>query len=100
MPDITRLYKGIHEEFEVEVVFAGPEDTSPREAHLFEEFIFLAQGSIILTRDDTAAPETFRAPAYIHLPSGVEHIIDAQEAATKLVIIHPDRSPEGAEKKQ
>jgi len=98
MPDITRLYKGIHEEFEVEVVFAGPEDTSPREAHPFEEFIFVAMGSVILTRDDEPTPATYRAPAFIHLPSDVEHVIDAQEAPTKVVIIHPDRSPEQAEK--
>ena len=98
MPDITRLYKGIHEEFEVEVVFAGPEDTSPREAHPFEEFIFLANGSVILTRDDEPAPATLRAPAFIHLPIGVEHVIDAQEAETKLVIIHPDRCPNQTEK--
>ena len=93
MPDITRLYKGPRHEFEVEMVFGGTEDISPKEAHEFEEFIFVARGSIILTRSDHPDPETFNAPSFIHLPAGVVHVIDLQEEMTQLVIIHPDRMP-------
>ncbi|MGD9824531.1 cupin domain-containing protein [Desulfobacter sp.] len=91
MPEITRLYKGLYDEFEVEVVFGTAEDISPREAHTFEEFIFVAQGEIILTRSDKQAPERYGASSFIHLPAGVEHVIDARETPTRLVIIHPDK---------
>ena len=95
MPDITRLFKGIHSEFEVEVVFATSEDQSPREAHDYEEFIFLAEGSILLERSDKEDPESWTAPGFIHLPAGVTHVIDARTTPAKLVIIHPDRMPQG-----
>ena len=91
MLDITRLYKGIYDEFEVEIVFGGIEDTSPREAHSFEEFIFVAHGSICLTRSDRKEPELYISSDFIQLPAGVEHVIDAQETPVHLVIIHPKR---------
>ena len=100
MPDITRLFKGIHDEFEVEVVFGGSEDISPREAHPFEEFLFLAKGSIQLSRNDRNEPELFDAPHFIHLPSGVEHVIDIQTTPSELVIIHPNRLPEALAEKE
>ncbi len=93
MPDITRLYKGIHDEFEVEIVFGGSDDTSPEEAHPFEEFIFVAKGSILLIRSDRQEPELFNISDFIPLPAGVEHVIDIQETPTQLVIIHPKRIP-------
>jgi quercetin dioxygenase-like cupin family protein len=44
MPDITRLFKGPQNEFEVEVVFAEQGDQSPSEAHPFEEIIVTLAG--------------------------------------------------------
>ena len=77
--------------FEVEIVFGGVEDTSPREAHAFEELIFVAEGSVLLARSDRVKPERFPASSFIPVPEGVEHVIDIQETPTKLVITHPNR---------
>jgi len=45
-PDITRLFKGARNEFEVEVVFANDMGSSPQESHPFHELIVVTEGSI------------------------------------------------------
>jgi quercetin dioxygenase-like cupin family protein len=95
MPDITRMFRGPLNDFEVEVVFGGVEDTSPYEAHTYEEYVFLAEGEIVVTRDDRDEPETFTGPAYLHVPIGVMHSFDLRKDPTRLVVIHPARNDGG-----
>lgn len=91
MPDITRMFRGIHNEFEVEVVFAGLDDVSPREAHPYDEYVFVAEGALLVTRDDCGEPERVEAPAFMHIPPEVVHVFDVQEEPTRVVVIHPKR---------
>ncbi len=90
-PDITRLFKGPKNDFEVEVVFAGLGDESPKESHTFDEIIVVTAGSMELERSDQAATRDYKTPSYIVIPAGVDHQIRPHETPTKLVIIHPDR---------
>jgi hypothetical protein len=39
-------------EFEVEVVFAGEGNQSPKEGHTYDEIILIVEGVISLERDD------------------------------------------------
>lgn len=94
MPDITRMFRGIHNEFEVEVVFAGPDDVSPSEAHPYDEYVFLAEGVLLVTREDRKEPERVAGPAFLHIPPGVHHVFDVQEEPTRVVVIHPRRTGE------
>ena len=92
MPDITRLFKGPDNEFEVEVVFAQLGDNSPRESHAFREIILILEGSISLERSDEKQICIFMPLDLIDLPPGVDHIISIRETPTKLLVIHPERS--------
>lgn len=92
VPDITRLFIGAGNEFEVEVVLAGSEDMSPKEPHDFLEYIVVVTGAVILERSDEETPQKHVAPALIELPPGTVHQLDILEDDTKLVIIHPDRT--------
>ncbi|SFH27604.1 hypothetical protein SAMN05660649_04547 [Desulfotomaculum arcticum] len=92
IPDITRLYKGARHEFEVEIVFAESGSRSPRESHNFDEIIVMTDGAITLKRSDREEVTSYdKAPAFIEIPAGVEHVIETMTPA-KLVIIHPNRN--------
>ncbi len=92
MPDITRLFKGPDNEFEVEVVFAQLGEKSPKESHAFHEIILILEGSINLERSDEEQSGIFKPLELIELPAGVDHIITIRETPTKLLVIHPERS--------
>ncbi len=49
-PDITRVFKGARNEFEVEIVFAQQANKSPKEAHTYDEIIVVTDGVIELER--------------------------------------------------
>ena len=68
MPDITRLFKGPDNEFEVEVVFAQLGDKSPKESHAFREIILILEGSINLERSDEEQIGIFKPLDLIELP--------------------------------
>ena len=91
IPDITRLFKGPRNEFEVEVVFGEVGNRSPRESHPFAEIIVVAAGSIKLERSDEEKISLYKSPGFVVIPSGVEHVIEPEETPTRLVIIHPER---------
>ncbi|MDW7726878.1 MAG: hypothetical protein SCH70_07150 [Candidatus Methanoperedens sp.] len=91
IPDITRLFKGPGNEFEVEVVFGEIGNRSPRESHPFDEIIVVAAGSIKLERSDEEKISSYRSPGFVVIPPGVEHVIEPVETPTRLVIIHPER---------
>ncbi|MDT8402836.1 MAG: hypothetical protein RQ743_14215 [Bacteroidales bacterium] len=91
IPDITRLFKGPRNEFEVEVVFGEIGHQSPRESHPFDEIIVVVAGSIKLERSDENKISSYKSPGFVVIPSGVEHVIEPVETPTKAVIIHPER---------
>jgi len=91
VPDITRLFKGPDNEFEVEVVFAQPGEKSPRESHDFREIILILEGSINLERSDEEQARTFKPLDLIEISPGVDHIIAIGETPTRLLVIHPER---------
>ena len=91
MPDITRLFKGPKNEFEVEVVFAGLGDRSPKESHTFDEIILVLAGSINLERSNEEKTSSFKPLDLIKIPAGVEHVIIPQVTPTKILVIHPER---------
>jgi len=100
MPDITRLFRGRKNEFEVEVVFAAAGEASPMESHDYQELIVIASGVVRIKRGDDQTGEESgtgtrgticTAPDLIVIPAGVEHRIQATVGGTKVVIIHPDR---------
>ena len=39
-PDITRVFKGPQNEFEVKIVFAREGNQSPKEGHTYDETVF------------------------------------------------------------
>ena len=90
-PDITRVFKGLQMEFEVEIVFANDGNQSPEEAHDYDEIIVVTEGVVDLTRGTGTEPETYGKYDTIMLPSGTVHQISVKEAPAKLVIIHPER---------
>ena len=93
IPDITRLYKGAQHEFEVEIVFAQGGCESPRESHEFDEIIVMTDGAITLERSDQEKVIHYdKTPAFIEIPTGVEHVIRCSTPTVKLVIIHPKRN--------
>jgi hypothetical protein len=49
-PDITRVFKGARNEFEVEIVFAQEANKSPKEGHTYDEIIVVTNGVIELER--------------------------------------------------
>jgi quercetin dioxygenase-like cupin family protein len=95
-PDITRVFKGPNNEFEVEIVFANEGNQSPKEGHTYDEIIVVTDGVILLERSDRDETETHSKYDLIFLPKGTVHQITVQEAPVKLVIIHPEReAPSG-----
>ena len=90
-PDITRVFKGPGNEFEVEIVFAGEGNQSPREGHTYDEIIVVTGGVIELERSDREGIETHSKYDYIFLPKDTVHQITVKEAPVKVVIIHPER---------
>jgi len=92
MPDITRIYKGIKHEFEVEIVFGEKGEQSPREAHPFHEIINLLDGTVTIERSDQDKASTHKAFEAIEVPAGVEHCI-MHDTPVRIVILHPERVP-------
>ena len=90
-PDITRVFKGPGNEFEVEIVFAQEGNQSPKEGHTYDEIIVVTDGVIELERSDREGVETHSKYDYIFLPKDTVHQITAKEAPVKVVIIHPER---------
>ena len=90
IPDITRIFKGASNEFEVEIVFAEEEASSPKESHPFLELIIITDGSITLKRSDKKEDQNYTSPVLIEIPAGVEHVITSDKPA-RVVIIHPHR---------
>lgn len=90
-PDITRVFKGPGNEFEVEIVFAHEGNQSPKEGHTYDEIIVVTDGVIELERSDRKAIETYAKYDYIFLPKNTVHQITVKEVPVKLVIIHPER---------
>ena len=90
-PDITRVFKGTQNEFEVEIVFAREGNQSPKEGHSYDELIVVTDGVIELERNDREKINTHSKYDYIFLPKGTVHQITGKKAPVKLVIIHPDR---------
>ena len=90
-PDITRVFKGSQNEFEVEIVFAREGNQSPKEGHTYDEIIVVTDGVIELERSDQEEIGTHSKYDYIFLPKGTVHQITAKKAPVKVVIIHPER---------
>ena len=90
-PDITRVFKGTQNQFEVEIVFAQEGNQSPKEGHAYDEIIVVTDGVIELERSDKDGIETHSKFDYIFLPKGTVHQITAKKGLVKVVIIHPDR---------
>ena len=90
-PDITRVFKGPANQFEVEIVFAQEGNQSPKEGHTYDEIIVVADGVIELERSDQEGIETHSKYDSIFLPKGTVHQITAKKGLVKVVIIHPDR---------
>ena len=91
-PDITRVFKGAGNEFEVEIVFARENNKSPKEAHAYDEIIVVAEGTIELERTDQQETGTHSKFETIFLPRSTTHQITVKKAPVKLVIIHPERN--------
>jgi quercetin dioxygenase-like cupin family protein len=92
-PDITRVFKGAQNEFEVEIVFAREGNQSPKEGHTYDEIIVVADGVIELDRDDQEQISTHSKYDTVFLPKGTVHQITVKKAPVKVVIIHPERQP-------
>ena len=90
-PDITRVFKGPQNEFEVEIVFAREGNQSPKEGHTYDEIIVVADGVIELERSDQEQISTHPKYDCIFLPKGTVHQITVKKAPVNLVIIHPER---------
>ncbi len=91
VPDITRIFRGARNEFEVEIVFAEESGESPRESHPFDEILVLLEGVIELERSDGEATRTYSPICLVEIPSGVEHVIKTREPPIKVIVIHPQR---------
>ena len=90
-PDITRVFKGLQMEFEVEIVFANEGNQSPEEGHDYDEIIVVTEGVVDLTRGPGTEPETYGKYEMVVLPAGTVHQISVKKAPARLVIIHPER---------
>ena len=90
-PDITRVFKGAQNEFEVEIVFAREKNQSPKEGHTYDEIIVVTNGVIKLERSDRDEIETHSKYDTIFLPKDTVHQISVETPPVKLVIIHPER---------
>ncbi len=89
--DITRLFIGARNEFEVEVVFGNERNKSPKEGHDYDEIIVVLEGVIKLERSDQKEITTHSKHDLIFIPKGTVHQIIGEEVPVKLVIIHPER---------
>ncbi len=89
IPDISRLFIGARNEFEVETVFAKEGSVSPDEAHEFDEILVLLDGTIDLQLNNDV--ETLSGLTMKEIPAGTRHVIKAKETPTRIVIIHPNR---------
>lgn len=89
IPDISRLFIGAKNEFEVETVFAKKGAVSPDEAHDFDEILVLLDGRIELQLGGER--EVLTGLTLKEIPANTRHVIRAQETPTRIVIIHPDR---------
>ena len=92
MPDIVRLFKGVRNEFEVEVVFAQPGESSPRESHTFDEIVLLLEGASEIELSNEDKERSLKPLDLVKIPAGVEHVIKGNTPA-KILVIHPDRTP-------
>ena len=90
-PDITRLFKGTRNEFEVEVVFGNAGDTSPREAHTFDEIILALEGALDVELSNEDKDRSLKPLDLLKIPAGVEHV-NKGKAPFKILVIHPDRT--------
>jgi quercetin dioxygenase-like cupin family protein len=90
-PDITRVFKGLKMEFEVEIVFANEGNQSPEEAHDYDEIMVVTEGVIELTRGPDSEAQICSKYDTVVLPAGTVHQITGKEGPVKVVIIHPDR---------
>ena len=90
-PDITRVFKGARNEFEVEIVFAREGNQSPKEGHTYDEIIVVTDGVIELERSDRKEISTHSKYDAVILPKETVHQITVKKAPVKLVIIHPER---------
>jgi len=90
-PDITRVFKGLGMEFEVEIVFASEGNQSPEEGHDYDEIVVVAQGAISLKRDDRDQDQVLGKYDTTVLPAGTVHLISVLEAPARVVIVHPER---------
>ena len=89
IPDISRLFIGAGNEFEVETVFAKKGAVSPDESHPFDEIMVLLEDELDLELD--TGVETLSGLTLKELPAGTRHMIRVKQTPTKVVIIHPDR---------
>ena len=90
MPDITRLFKGMHMEFEVEVAFAEEGEQSFRETHDYEEIVVMVEGSCLAELD--GKERLLKPYDLVVVPAVVEHIWKLKATPTKMVVIHPKRT--------
>ncbi|ADD67841.1 Cupin 2 conserved barrel domain protein [Denitrovibrio acetiphilus DSM 12809] len=93
IPDISRLFIGARNEFEVETVFAKEGAVSPDEAHEYDEILVLLEGEIELQLGEKV--ENLTGLAMKEIPAGTRHVIRSKTTPVKIVIIHPDRLNEG-----
>lgn len=91
LPFISRLFVGVFNEFEAEVVFAEKGMVSPREAHPFLELIVFVEGKFEVTYDNIDEPEVVEAPALREIIAGTMHQVTPLAAHNKAIVIHPDR---------
>ncbi len=89
IPEISRLFIGAMNEFEVETVFAKEGAVSPDESHPFDEILILLEGAVDLELD--TGVETLSGLTMKKLPAGTRHVSRIRKTPTKIVIIHPDR---------
>ena len=91
MPDIVRLFKGVKNEFEVEVVFGVTGEQSLREAHTYDELVLLLEGALEIEFTGEAKPRSLKPLDLLKIPAGVEHL-NTIKAPAKILVIHPDRT--------
>jgi quercetin dioxygenase-like cupin family protein len=89
IPEISRLFIGAMNEFEVETVFAQKGAVSPDETHDFNEILVLLDGCLELQLGEKR--EVLKGLTLKEIPAGTRHIIRVNETPTRVVIIHPDR---------
>ncbi len=91
MPDITRLFKGPKNEFEVEVVFAKAGENSPQESHSYEEIVLLLEGAVDIKLSGQDKARSLKPLDLLKISAGTEHKIFTK-TPMKLLVIHPNRT--------